>query len=947
MSIQQLSIDQIGLSVRSKNALHSANINTVSDLMDQTPESLNRISRLGQKSIDEIMQKIQEYSEIIRSEKTLKDFSVFDYVASPEYHDRVFRYVVINDLDVSRMGFSSRTRSDLTEKGLAKMSDIVFLTRRDLLEKYKFEPGQTFEVLDRIHKYLLEHRDQLIAVCRRKQDSYVSDAAVRRGILEMYHSVGFRRIDLAEMHRLLNMPISQRQLLRVANGMIADHQLKCEDKLYSCIYGSFFQYLDLCTEIDNRSKDMIRKKLHGDTLAEIGKRYGMTRERVRQIIFKGITAVSSWYCLKTGNKWFTEDSYRYFYSTYAFDRKDGMLWFGFAPEIYHFLTLFNVDPGKKDISLAPDDPALSMDLRHKIQAYLNRKNICIDGEWIPKQRSAFEHIALRELCQDEVTFDDFAKMFNEFLRSKGIPYDRNLYYTETVLATRKNLLIEDRFLLWKQNSRLRYYDIDGHDYTELLDTLNLDAYENIELSTQKFLEEYPDVMKKYDIRDRYELHNLLRKIIPDGSYHDFHCGKMPHIRFGTFDRDAAIYKILLEHSPIGWRDLCNLVHAEYGYDQDIIQANFLKSFEKYRQRGLYIVDQKVMNGARMKALLAHLDDDMYAIKEIKEKYLSLFPDADPDEVNSYSLCTMGFQVLTQHVLRNFPSIEAYFENRLTRDDIVDLGIYRKRFSDVQAFYAKQKELKKSRRVVELEPHRFIQFHKLEEAGISQDKVQAFCDSVYAFVDDGTYFNVQSLRQDGFTSDLFAYNFSSWFFDSLLAADERFSSGKVYNSLILCKGGVHVNSKSFLQYLVRRYGSIGVSDLLSNLEDRFGCLVLRHIEPVYKACGEGIVYDSVQQILYANSQHGASTEEEIPVKQPLPARNKLNRITSVSDSLYRASSHGLRRVFPSLHSRKRIRKYSRTEAGSGSSVFSLHRKRRLVPKKAGKEKRDPGLNQKQR
>ena len=42
-------------------------------------------------------------------------------------------------------------------------------------------------------------------------------------------------------------------------------------------------------------------------------------------------------------------------------------------------------------------------------------------------------------------------------------------------------MADERFLLWKLNERFRYYDIDGRDYTELLDTLNLDSYENIEL----------------------------------------------------------------------------------------------------------------------------------------------------------------------------------------------------------------------------------------------------------------------------------------------------------------------------------------------------------------------------------------------------------------------------------------------------------------------------------
>ena len=67
--------------------------------------------------------------------------------------------------------------------------------------------------------------------------------------------------------------------------------------------------------------------------------------------------------------------------------------------------------------------------------------------------------------------------------------------------------------LWKQNRCLRYYDIDGSDFTELLETLNLGQYENIELSTRKFLIDYPELMKRYDLRDEYEIHNLLKRFM--------------------------------------------------------------------------------------------------------------------------------------------------------------------------------------------------------------------------------------------------------------------------------------------------------------------------------------------------------------------------------------------------------------------------------------------------
>ena len=61
MDVKTRKIDSIGLSKRSQNALHRAEIHTVGELLTYTEDSLNEIRNLGKKSIEEILQKIEEY----------------------------------------------------------------------------------------------------------------------------------------------------------------------------------------------------------------------------------------------------------------------------------------------------------------------------------------------------------------------------------------------------------------------------------------------------------------------------------------------------------------------------------------------------------------------------------------------------------------------------------------------------------------------------------------------------------------------------------------------------------------------------------------------------------------------------------------------------------------------------------------------------------------------
>ena len=61
MDVRTISINDIGLSVRSSNALHRVGVDTVGQMLGHTWESLSEIRNLGKKSIDEILMKIEEY----------------------------------------------------------------------------------------------------------------------------------------------------------------------------------------------------------------------------------------------------------------------------------------------------------------------------------------------------------------------------------------------------------------------------------------------------------------------------------------------------------------------------------------------------------------------------------------------------------------------------------------------------------------------------------------------------------------------------------------------------------------------------------------------------------------------------------------------------------------------------------------------------------------------
>ena len=66
--ILDLSINDLELSVRSTNCLKRANINNVGDLTNKTHKELAKVRNLGNKSLEEIVQKIHQLGLSLRND---------------------------------------------------------------------------------------------------------------------------------------------------------------------------------------------------------------------------------------------------------------------------------------------------------------------------------------------------------------------------------------------------------------------------------------------------------------------------------------------------------------------------------------------------------------------------------------------------------------------------------------------------------------------------------------------------------------------------------------------------------------------------------------------------------------------------------------------------------------------------------------------------------------
>jgi hypothetical protein len=621
------------------------------------------------------------------------------------------------------------------------------------------------------------------------------------------------------------------------------------------VYDKFSEYY-LVADINDREREFIGGRLDGKTLDALGAPYEITRERSRQVLKKGIDKVRKQHMLQTGTELFDEDYYAYFCRTYNVDHADGARWLGISDDIRKYLETIDIKKGSLPLEAAlKDTQNLDAGLRMKVKNYLNRNKLYIDGKWVEKKRSELESVVIRKCCGQDVTFPEFTKIFNAFLEKNEIPYDEDIYYTDAILGTRKNRFTESRDVLWKFGETFRYYDIDGQDYTELFETLNLGSYHDIELSSEKFMMEYPDLMEKYDIRDGYELHNLLKKVLETdryGKYDELKFSKMPTLRFGNPDRDGDMRNILIENAPIKADALYDLIHREYGYDIRIVPS-YLSHLSEYYYRGMYSLGHKEMSEERMAQFGSVLTEDFYTFDELKKIYCATFEGADKDEVNSFNLKRMGFVVNSKYAVQHYSSAMKYIEAILTRDDMFDISPFRARFAEYQLYHQIYTDLRKRLEIVEYEPNQFINFRKLERGGLTREMVKDFCDAVYEAAPDGQIFTIRLLQNNGFESELFDFGFADLFYGNLLMSDERYSFKKMFGTVFLRKDKKEISTKTLLTEIVTRERRIEFYDLETLLCEDYGCKSVERIDCIYRTKNSELFYDNELQIFYANEE----------------------------------------------------------------------------------------------
>lgn len=854
-------VQVLQLSVRATNSLLNGKIHTIWDLLILDEDALYAIRNTGRTTVEELKKKVTEYLSLTDqnpvSEETCEAEPVlestdndgelqFPYldplvsVLAPEYAfvDGII-YVrntggIIADRDISCLDLSVRPGRCLANAGIEKISQLINLP----FTKLKRIPNMGTLSMNEVSEKL----DQFLST-QTPVDSATAEAQLQFNVIHarINDYLCGHEFDIVTIQQIIRaLPeFMEEDISKVLVQLTEQGELCMVPQGYRKRHTNVLEYIKNTSNIDDRSKDVVLRRAAGETLEQIGMTYGMTRERARQLEQKVFLNLSRKKIL------FEEDRYQYLFSTYEIEKES----LEELTDITWYYLNARYAPGKLPAEKALEDQSLSVALRRSLDQWIHRNTILVNGTYIPKQRSDIEDHILENYCKDEVHVDDFFSLYEEFLQQYTLT-DEALQLNESIKRTRANRLSEAQNVLWKPYQRLRWYDIDAGNYEELLAVLNLGQYQNIEISSRKLFLNQPELMQHYDIRDEYELHNLLKKIHAEKDNPTMAFGRMPNIQFGTFDRDEAVRSMLNALSPVTGDVLAEALCAEYGHKKETIMSSWLSCISANYHHGVYTANNIEMPPNHAKLLKAQLTEDFYSFDEVSSIYRQTVANADVSSLTPYNLRKMGFLVGTSYVLQHHPTADAYFRSLLSARDVFDITPINRRFDRLSTYRLIEKEMRRNREIIEFEPGQFINIRRLRKLGITQEMLQSYCNHVWSFYPEEKFFSIASLRQDGFESELDALGFDELFYVSLLRESDHFSWQKVGGCIILGPPGQGFSTRDFLVDLVVRAGSMDLDDLVHLLQDRYH-VALSRIDVLTETKGSGLYYDKIMDRLYAD------------------------------------------------------------------------------------------------
>ena len=507
---------------------------------------------------------------------------------------------------------------------------------------------------------------------------------------------------------------------------------------------------EILKQMDFDEDGILKMRLQGLSLEEVGKKFDVTRERIRQKQTKLIKLLP----------YLQEDGiYKEIYEKFNITLSQFTLVFEEqnSESIYNYLKI-RYNSGNDDFLEWIIQSGLSR--LEKFQLFKdNKKILSFEGEIKSLVRGT---IINEVLFANRKTYKYLnEELFNEAYHTYLQKNDITEFAAENTTSLMNSAIVSD-YCISSKGNQFRFHDnhLTEEEINKIL--LKVDGLEDGIYSMRKIFDENKDLMKEIDIKDAYELHNLFKRYVKVPI--NMKLTRAPEFQVGDTAKYDFYLEKIMEQSGVLVETYANNIQREYGLPAQTTQSYLSMNFQKYifknRIESNIQLPTNQMFYEKMKDSLTENIYLLSTVKKIKEKL------GYENNLTQLLMNELGFMIRGNFVIRKIYSNT----KQAFLGEILKSPSYKITGTDIQKtmeFYNYEKELEEDFQVIRSSENELLPVKFLEKNGFEKSILEEFSKSVYDFVEPETYFTLPNLMKSGFNHDFLDYGFDDITYERII------------------------------------------------------------------------------------------------------------------------------------------------------------------------------------
>ncbi|MCU5745428.1 hypothetical protein N9R04_01665 [Staphylococcus sp. SQ8-PEA] len=201
-----------------------------------------------------------------------------------------------------------------------------------------------------------------------------------------------------------------------------------------------------------------------------------------------------------------------------------------------------------------------------------QSEIIVDHNNVKQTKLAILAYIVEQFCQEKRAIRELMPLYRKFVHHYMLSrttYHIQSSYLITLVKSLPNLVESNR-------CQIRYYPFVQYDWYTFYHKLKLTDWQDKHISTEIIYNNRLNLMRDYDIRNKNELHNILKRTRHLSCEVPIHFERRPHLIIGEGNLREQVVTLYRELHPTTRSHFGEVYNELYGVASHTLQFNYLK-----------------------------------------------------------------------------------------------------------------------------------------------------------------------------------------------------------------------------------------------------------------------------------------------------------------------------------------------------------------------------------